>query len=142
MAASTGWGMVGAVVLVGGFYGSGRFDTASNDGLIDATVRSVKVDCFIESGKSKLVEKGSSKQAVVDCDRAPELARPFGYHPSDIQNHMTVSYVYESPVDRTWYRDKMVEQRPGRIPQEGDTVRVNGHRTAPDKSRWTHTASN
>lgn len=74
-----------------------------------AEVDSVKIDCFIKSGKKSVVQKDTSALAYMDCDMAPAVAAQFGHDASAIKVRASIEYTYKSPVDGAYHTGKYAD---------------------------------
>ena len=125
----------GMAVLGGMFYGAMEMDKAINYTKTDGTVVSVKYDCYIESGKRKVVKKGTSDMAYMDCDIAPLVAVKFGHDKSDVQKRAHIVYEYVSPVDQAVHEGKLTKKYGYEKFQKGAKIKVFAHKEKPEKSQ-------
>lgn len=133
---------IALAVVVIGVVGAGlmlaqAYDLRTNYTLVDAKIMSVETECFIESGKEKIVNKDSETLAYMDCDLAPLVAKQHGFKESAIQRRVTVSYDYRSPVDGQIYSGDF--RRTGDVEgvKRGKMIQVHAHKTDPKDSRTT-----
>lgn len=125
------------LVFVGAMmFGQAR-DLRKNYTLVDASVVSVSIDCFIEAGRKKVVMDGTRDLAYMDCALAPGVAAHHGFRARDVRQRARIGYEYTSPVDRNVYRGSYV--RTGDVDRYvvGRTIRVHAHRSEPENSRTT-----
>jgi len=134
--------LIALAALVIGVAGAGlmlaqAYDLKTNYTLVDAKIMTVETDCFIESGKEKIVTKDSEKLAYMDCDLAPLVAKQHGFRESAIQKRVKVTYDYRSPVDGRMYSGDFM--RTGNVDgvERGKMIQVHAHKTDPKDSRTT-----
>lgn len=123
------------VVGVGGLMLSDANDLKENYTLVDAKITSVKVDCYVKKRKKKLVVKGTSETAYMDCKIAPIAAEQFGYDEDDVHRRATITYRYKSPVDNKRYKGSYTRTSKIDTYKKGKIIRVHAHKTEPEKSR-------
>lgn len=130
-----------AVVVIGiagvGLMMAQAYDLKTNYMLVDAKIMSVETECFIKSGKEKIVTKDTDELAYMDCDLAPIVAKQHGFKESAIKKRVKVSYDYRSPVDGRVYSGDFM--RTGKVDgvRKGKMIQVHAHKTDPEDSRTT-----
>ncbi|WP_150524376.1 hypothetical protein [Roseibium sediminis] len=130
-----------AVVFGGvtiGAYGLNAYDNHdlnTNYTLVEAKVVSVKKDCFIKAGKSKVVYKDTSDLAYMPCEIAPAVAADNGFSKTAITEHAVVTYSYRSPVDKRSYQGTLERSGDIKAIKNGKKFQVHAHKTDADKSR-------
>jgi hypothetical protein len=128
--------MVAGVAVLGGmFYGVTEMDKVINYVKTDGTVVSVKYDCYIESGRRKIVKKGTSDLAYMNCEIAPLVAAKYGYHKSDVIRRAHIVYEYVSPVDNAVHKGKVTKEYDLKNFKKGNKFRVYAHKEKPAKSK-------
>jgi hypothetical protein len=127
---------LGMMGLGGIFYVGDQINLHRNYTKVEGRIVSAEVDCYIEGGRSKLVEKGSRTKAYMACSEAKVAAEAFGYKPRDIHRRVKFAYDYLSPVDKSHHKGKSeredVEQADYR---SGMTISVYAHNEKADSSR-------
>jgi hypothetical protein len=128
-----GLGMIG---LAGVFYVGDQINLHANYTKVEGKIVSVEADCYIQAGRSKLVEKDSGTKAYMDCNEAKLAAEAFGYKPRDIHRRVKITYVYQSPVDKSQHKGKAERENVGEAAyQIGTTVSVYAHDEKAESSR-------
>lgn len=94
-----GKGKLLALGLIASIVAYHQGDKFLNYSLVDASITSVKVDCYIESGNQKLVQKDTGVIAYMDCAKAPIAAIAFNYSDKDVKHRAKVAYQFKSPAD-------------------------------------------
>jgi hypothetical protein len=127
----------GALVIGGGiFYTVSMVDRGLHYTQIKAQVTSATVDCYVESGRSNIVKKGTKELAYMDCEMAPFAAKEFGFSESAIKKRAKLKFSFKSPADgSTQYGEHEVSDA-GVDYKYGQTVMVYGHKSEPKKYRW------
>lgn len=125
----------GAVVVFAGMMFSDANELKKNYTVVDAKITSVEIDCYVKKRKKKLVVKGTSEMAYMDCKIAPLAAEQFGYDQDDVHRRATITYRYRSPVDNKRYKGSYT--RTGDIDdyKKGKIIRVHAHNSEPGKSK-------
>ncbi|MEZ5920698.1 MAG: hypothetical protein R3C60_05040 [Parvularculaceae bacterium] len=125
----------GLGALIGGTMFVQADDLKKNYTQVDATIKEVKVDCYLRDARRKLVEKDTKELAYMDCALAPFAAKKFGYGEKNIHQRAKISYSFLSPVDRNFYKGEFT--RSGDVDKyvKGSTIRVYAHKSEPDKSK-------
>lgn len=97
---------LGMMGLGGAFYVGDQVNLHTNYTKVEGKIVAVEFDCYVEGGRSKLVEKGSSKKAYMACSEAKTAAEAFGYKPRDIHRRVKFTYEFVSPVDKSHHNGK------------------------------------
>ncbi|WP_428688412.1 hypothetical protein [Roseibium sp.] len=129
--------LAGAGVIGGGAMAYQAYDLKMHYTVVDAKIMSVKTECFIKSGKEKIVTKGTSNLAYMDCEIAPLVARQEGMDESAVHERVTVTYDYRSPVDDRMHSGQYSRTGNTKDLIKGRVIRVHAHNTLPDVSRTT-----
>ena len=125
----------GLGVLVVGTMAFQANDLEKNYLKVDATIKEVKIDCYVENARSKIVEKETDDIAYMDCALAPFAAEKYGYRESDIHKRAQVVYQYKSPVDRNFYRGEFTRKDDVEAYAKGATINIFAHKEDPSKSK-------
>ena len=97
--------MLGFVALfVFAIMASQAVDISTNYAKVPAIITSAKRDCFIEGYRSKIVIKGTSNLAYLDCAEAQVVAQHEGYSASNVHTRAQFTYDYVSPADGKQYQ--------------------------------------
>jgi hypothetical protein len=130
-------GVLLAVVMLAG--GTMMFvqakDLRRNYTLVDASIVSVSVDCFIQAGRKKVLVKGTKDLLYMDCALAPDVAAHFGFRAKDVHKRAQVAYEYTSPADRSVHGGTYVRTRDVDGNVVGRKIRVHAHKSVPEDSR-------
>ena len=102
-------------------------DIALNFTRIPALVTSVDQDCFVKSGKRKIVKEGTREIAYFNCDEARNAAKQEGYATDSVHMRLKVNYNYTSPADGKQYSGSYERTDPTRLLQEGMSTFVYAH---------------
>ena len=122
-------------VLIGATMVVQADDLKKNYVKVDATIKEVTVDCYVQNGRSKIVEKNSDELAYMDCAMAPLAAERWGYKESDIHKRAKVTYSYLSPVDRNFYRGEFVRKDDVEAYKKGASISIFAHKEEASKSK-------
>jgi hypothetical protein len=127
---------VGVLALAGGAIAVDQYNLSTNYTQVEGKVTSTKIDCYVEGGRSKLVEKDNNTLAYMSCAEAALAAEQFGYKPKDVHRRVALSYSYRSPVDGNMYTGNYTDSdaEEGEYKKGGD-VMVYAHIETPDESR-------
>ena len=125
-------GIVGVIATV---VGVSQADKTMNYIETDAIVTSADIDCYVKSGKRKLVEKKTDKMAYMDCKLAPYAAKEFGYDESDVRHRTKLTYKFSSPVDGSSQKGEHVDENSGDY-KVGKKIKIYAHKSEPGKNRF------
>jgi hypothetical protein len=129
--------MFGALAIGGGiFYTVSMVDRGLHYTQIKAQVTSAAVDCYVKSGRSSVVKKGTKQTAYMDCKMAPFAAKEFGFSASDVKKRAKLKFNYKSPVDGSSQSGEHVVSDADVDYKNGQTVMVYAHTSEPKKYRW------
>ena len=95
----SGKGMLLGLGIFGSLIAYHEGDKFLNYSQVDAKITSVRIDCYIEGSREKIVKKATQELAYMDCAKASFAAKAFNHPESDIKRRATVAYEYKSPVD-------------------------------------------
>lgn len=135
MSSIQGAAFLGIIALGAGAYGLSEADLYLNYTETTATVTQVKEDCYIESSKRKVVKKGTSELAYMDCDIAPLIAKRYGHTESAIHRRAHVTYEYVSPVDGSTRTGKLLKDSNNHGFELGKEFQIYAHNEKPGASR-------
>ena len=135
MSSIQGAAFLGLIALGTGFYGLSQADLYLNYTETTATVTQVKEDCYIKSSKHKVVKKGTSDLAYMDCGLAPLVAKRYGHTESDIHRRAHVTYEYVSPVDGSIHTGKLMKDSSNHGFERGNEFQIYAHNEKPGASR-------
>jgi len=127
------YGVLGVVFL--GAYASIQVNNSLHYVEVEAEVVESKIDCFVKSGKSKLVKNDTTEMAYMDCDLAPIAAERFGYDQDDIKQRVQFTYEYYSPVDDSVQQNEATKTSSVEMYAEGAVIKVLAHKEKPSKSK-------
>ncbi|MEZ5922532.1 MAG: hypothetical protein R3C60_14455 [Parvularculaceae bacterium] len=125
----------GLGALIGGTMFVQADDIKKNYTQVDATIKEVKIDCYLRDGRRKIVEKDTHDLAYMDCTMAPFAAKKFGYSENNIHQRATVAYSFLSPADGNFYKGEFTRSGDVEKYVEGATISVYAHKTEPGKSK-------
>lgn len=112
-------------------------DKSMNYVPVNASIKTVETDCYIENGKTKIVEKSSNKMAYMKCDLAPTVALMNDMEQSDIHYRSKLTFQYTSPVDnKRHYGERTVTSSKMNAYSRGKTVEIFAHKSEAEKYRW------
>jgi hypothetical protein len=127
---------VGILALAGGAMAVDQYNLSTNYTEVEGKVTSTKVDCYVEGGRSKLVEKETNQMAYMSCAEAEAAAVEFGYKPKDVHRRVELSYNYRSPVDGNMYTGTYTDSDADEGEyKKGGALMVHAHIETPDESR-------
>ena len=115
-------------------YGDAK-ELEQNYKLVDATITTVSIDCFIKKREEKVIEKKSGDLAYVSCQLAPLVAAQHGFDTEDIQERATITYRYTSPVDHRSYTGTFKSVRDVTSYKTHNVISVYAHKSNPKISR-------
>jgi len=121
------------IVAVAFVYNS--YDLKANYSPVEGTIISVATDCYVKSGRKKIVDKQTNKISYMNCRYAPMAAQQFGFKENDIRKRATVKYSYISPIDGNYYEGEFT--RTGKVEAyvKGRKLSVFAHNEKPENSR-------
>jgi predicted ferric reductase len=126
------FGVIGLIATVAAV---SQVDKTMNYIETDATVTSAKIDCYVKSGKRKLVEKKTDQMAYMDCQLAPFAAKEFGYKESDVHERAKLTFKFKSPVDGSQQKGDHTDNYSGSY-KVGQKIKIYAHKSEPGTSRW------
>jgi hypothetical protein len=90
----------GGVIALGVLlYGYSMANKGMNYVETKAYITAVETDCYIEAGRSKIVEEGTKKTAYMDCKMAPMVAKQHDMDESAVRHRSRLKFSYRSPAD-------------------------------------------
>jgi hypothetical protein len=124
------------VLGVGVMYTVSMVDRGLHYTQVKAQVTSAAVDCYVESGRSNIVKKGTKQLAYMDCQMAPFAAKEFGFSASAVKKRAKLKFTYKSPADGSTQSGEHEVSDADVNYKSGQSIDIYGHTSTAKKYRW------